>query len=1018
MGQRIEKIGQSLSIGLTLPILAVGGAALKMGADFESAMNRVEAATGASGTQLKALRDQAKAFGADKSVTATAAQTADVMEALAKNGLNATQILGGTTAAVLKLAAANAAEFAPAADLTTDIMQQFGKQAGDMNGVVDKLTGGMLVSKFGFDDYRQALGQTGGVAGGLGLSFEDTNVALAATSALFSSGSDAGTSFKTFLTSLTPKSKEAGAMMERLGVSFYSANGQMKPLSEIAQVLKDNLAGLSDTAKTKALTTMFGTDAMRTAIGLMNQGADGLARIRGEIDKASAQDQMEARMKGWAGALTQVKKAFEAAAIALGDSGFLAGATAVLTTVGDLIRGFSALPAPVLQLIGVMATVAAVIGPVVLVAGKLVGVWGTVLTLGGRLAPMWAATNTALAASAASGNLAAASMTRLGLAMRFLTGPWGVVILGVAAALGYVYQQTTRAVVANDHLKAAADKVSEAQGRQRDTTLQLATALGNARAQLIAKAQADRLAAIQAIKTAKADLTAAMAARERARADAVKASAPTATLIAGADEGRAEQIQSLYADRAQRQADENAKQAIKNLKDWASVVDGYTAAINAPIASVDAPVLTNPDLSSGGSDKSTKAHGPSAEELARRRDELKIEVEIQAAQDRGDAAHAQQLQDQLDLQRRIKDWEDAGLSATSAKIAAEQDMATLQAARAARMGREVKEHQDSVNLQAAEITNNGEIVDSLTRSAEIRERILFYQEHGKTLELATAAAIAEQVRLDKERAAARDQMLRDTEAQRQIDLAKARGDTDQQIRAMESAQWIRERSEELQRAQSSGGAGLSKAAAEAQAATEAMQGEQARQQGIFRDTIKGGFRAALDGDFKSYFKNWLRDRTAKGMEEALNSLSDLIARLFSKVNLGGGGIGGALGSVLGALGIGGRGDATLGSSNPLADFKSIDPWAKTPGFARGGEFKVGGRSGIDQNMMAMRLTKGENVKITPANDRGGGGYAPVNVYLTVPAGVDLATRGEVARLAEATKTATMQAIAQANRRRG
>ena len=52
------------------------------------------------------------------------------------------------------------------------------------------------------------------VAGTSGVEIEDFLTVLAATSSSFASGSDAGTSFKTFLQRLTPESKKAAADVE------------------------------------------------------------------------------------------------------------------------------------------------------------------------------------------------------------------------------------------------------------------------------------------------------------------------------------------------------------------------------------------------------------------------------------------------------------------------------------------------------------------------------------------------------------------------------------------------------------------------------------------------------------------------------------------------------------------------------------------------------------------------------------------------------------------------------------
>lgn len=378
----LRSIGTGLSATLTLPIAAFGAAVVTTSKDFEAGMNRVKGATRATGAELDALRDKARAVGVDPKTTANAIQAADAMEVLAKNGLDVSAILGGALDATTKLAAATGSELAPAADVATDVMLQFGKSAKDLGPVVDGITGTLLASKFGFDDYRLALGQAGGVAGGLGVEFTEFNAVIAATSALFASGSDAGTSFKTFLTSLSGNSVEAKRAIDAYGLSFYDAQGNMRSMAEVAGELRTKLGGLNDEAKTEVLKQIFGTDAMRTAIGLINAGADGIARLDAEIQKASAQEQMDARMAGLAGAATEFGKAFTELKLAIGDSGLLDFMAGLVRGAADLARGLAALPGPVLAFATVLAGLAAAIGPVLLITGALMAAWAQVVVTG------------------------------------------------------------------------------------------------------------------------------------------------------------------------------------------------------------------------------------------------------------------------------------------------------------------------------------------------------------------------------------------------------------------------------------------------------------------------------------------------------------------------------------------------------------------------------------------------------------------------------------------------------------
>ncbi|KZC82883.1 hypothetical protein AYR46_02970 [Sphingobium yanoikuyae] len=1013
MGQRMEGLGKSISVGVTLPILAVGGAALGMAAKFESAMNRVEAATGATGKQLAALKQQAIDFGKSKDFTATAAESADVMEMLAKNGLNVQQILGGATKATLQFAAANGAEFAPSADAVTDILQQFGRDVSELPGIVDKMTGAMLVSKMGFDDYRLAIGQAGGVAGGTGQSFEDMNVVLAATSSLFASGSDAGTSYKTFLTSLPGKSKEAKSAIESYGLSFYDAQGNMKSMGEIAQNLQDKLGGLSDQAKSEVLTTIFGTDAMRTAIGLMNQGADGLARISTEINKASAQTQMEARMKGWSGAITQVKKAFEAAAISLGDSGILSALTKVLTMVAATIGAFADLPQPIQLVIGSILGLTATVGPLLITGGKMIAMWAGITTmLVGRFIPASAAAAIAATSTGTAAAGAAVGFTALRTAISFLL-PWAAVIGGVALALYGMSRASAQAAADANKLaneQSAANKFqAEYQAiMARDNSAGVAAGVNGL-------ADAHKRAADEAFRHAQAELAVRKAAIIQTARDA-RSGYRTETrtryeAVPGSRERRAVQYSERVAlstrrggrggDNTGRSEQDRALDAAR--ADWRAVyqqeqdlIAAHKQVLTSPAAKAAGggatPVAAN-DNSGGG--KGGKGNsGPTKEELADRREELRLQAEMTAAQMRGDSGTVQRLQDQIDLKRQIKDYEDAGLTAVEAKKAAESDLATIAAARRVAAQRDIADQKASVELDMARLANDDERALQLEREQEIKDTILFFEQQlvditdqKLRLEQATTMAMEQQAKVDAARAAGRAKWLAQDEAQRQIDLMKARGETEETIRQAQRRYDIERRIEQL-KAQ-----GITEGVARSQAEAEDSQMELARQQGEWRDTIKGAARAALDGDLKGFASNWWKDVAARGMEQGLNSISDLLFSLFKQAfgqgasSLGGGGnSGGIFGSIAKGLGTILGGGKSSASSTPVINQNAIaNAFPKLQGFANGtdGWMKpVGGMAGVDNNVVAFRMSSNEEFAVRRKGEIGApvGGGTTNNYY--------------------------------------
>ena len=348
---------------------ALGANIVQTAGKFEASMNRVQAVTEATEAQFSAMEDKAKSLGATTSFTAS--QAAEGMEMLARNGLKTEQILGGAIDGSLKLAAATGSTLSKAADLATDVMAQFDIDAAQFSQTVDTVVGATNNSKFAFDDFRLALGQAGGVAGGLGVEFEEFATAVAATSSSFASGSDAGTSFKTFIQRLVPESKAAREAMAELGLEFFDATGRMKPMREVFGELKTALAGLSEEAKTEKLKTIFGTDAIRTALAAAEAGAEGFDKLSESISNVSADEQAAARLKGFEGSMKKLSSAFEGLKLAIADSGVLDLVTSFVEKMTEIARAVSEADPKIVKFGVVFVGLLAAIAPVVATIGLI-----------------------------------------------------------------------------------------------------------------------------------------------------------------------------------------------------------------------------------------------------------------------------------------------------------------------------------------------------------------------------------------------------------------------------------------------------------------------------------------------------------------------------------------------------------------------------------------------------------------------------------------------------------------------
>ena len=79
--------------GAATAIGAIGTAAVKAGSDFEAAMSKVEAISGAAGEELEALNRKAKEMGASTKFSAT--ESANAFEYMAMAGWKTEDMLSG-----------------------------------------------------------------------------------------------------------------------------------------------------------------------------------------------------------------------------------------------------------------------------------------------------------------------------------------------------------------------------------------------------------------------------------------------------------------------------------------------------------------------------------------------------------------------------------------------------------------------------------------------------------------------------------------------------------------------------------------------------------------------------------------------------------------------------------------------------------------------------------------------------------------------------------------------------------
>ncbi|WP_347014610.1 phage tail tape measure protein [Bifidobacterium catenulatum] len=450
---------------------ALGAAAIKMAADFDASMSTVQANTGASADEMNQLRQAAIDAGADTIYSAT--ESADAINELGKAGLSTSDILSGGLSGALNLAASDGMAVGDAAELMATTLKQFNLTGAQSSQVADALAAGAGKAVGSAHDLGLALNQAGMVSHSFGISMQETTGTLAAFANSGMIGSDAGTSLKTMLISLANPSTKAANLMKELGINAYDAQGNFIGLSGLAGVLKDKLSGLSQEQRNQALATIFGTDAIRAANVLYEQGAEGIDDWTKAVSESGfAAEQAAAKNNNLKGDLENLSGSFESLMISLGEGG-QGPLRSLVQTLDTLVDAFGQLPAPVQQgivlmtaLVGGSVAVHKAMGPLNSSSSQLAQTLGLIADPGQRLIGLgsgiasafqtWGATfgsaesqiNTfGTTISRSQGVMAGFKSIGSGL-FAALGGPWGIA-LTVAGALLVGFAKSAQDAKAN-----------------------------------------------------------------------------------------------------------------------------------------------------------------------------------------------------------------------------------------------------------------------------------------------------------------------------------------------------------------------------------------------------------------------------------------------------------------------------------------------------------------------------------------------------------------------------------------
>mgnify|MGYP000443838020 CR=1 FL=1 len=425
VGNKISSVGQKL-LPVTGVVTGLGTAAVKTAADFDSAMSKVAAVSGATGSDFDSLRDKAREMGAKTKFSAT--EAADAMNYMAMAGWKTEDMLSGIEG-VMYLAAASGEDLATTSDIVTDALTAFGLTAADSGHFADVLAAASSNANTNVSMMGETFKYCAPVAGALGFSVEDTAEAIGLMGNAGIKASQAGTSMRSIMTNLTGDVKLSGAAIGDVTIATTNADGSMRSLSSILADCRVAFGGMTEAEKANNAEALVGKNAMSGFLALMNAAPEDIEKVSGAVNncKDAAKNMADTMQDNLEGQLTILKSQLQELAISFGDL-LMPAVRSIVSGLQGMVNVLNAMPDGVKRVIMIVALLAAALGPVLIIIGKTLSAIGTIMTWAPKLAG---------AISAVKGAFAALSPT-------MMANPIAIVIAAIAALVAtFIYLWNT-----------------------------------------------------------------------------------------------------------------------------------------------------------------------------------------------------------------------------------------------------------------------------------------------------------------------------------------------------------------------------------------------------------------------------------------------------------------------------------------------------------------------------------------------------------------------------------------------
>lgn len=395
LGGKITDAGEAI-MPASAAVTALGVAAVKTAADFDTAMSQVAAVSGATGEDLEALRDKAREMGSKTKFSAS--EAAEAMNYMAMAGWKTGDMLSGIEG-IMNLAAASGESLATTSDIVTDALTAFGLTAADSGHFADVLAAASSNANTNVSMMGETFKYAAPIAGALGFSVEDTAEAIGLMANAGIKSTQAGTSLRTIMTNLSGEVKICGASIGEVTIATTNADGSMRELSDILADCRTAFNGLSESEQAAAAEALVGKNAMSGFLALMNAAPADIDKLSNAIANCDgkSQEMADTMQDNLAGQLTILKSALEELAISFGEL-LMPAIRAIVEAIQGFVNVLNGMGDGTKTVIITIGLLVAALGPVLIIVGKVITAVGTIMTILPKIGPAITAVKTAFGA--------------------------------------------------------------------------------------------------------------------------------------------------------------------------------------------------------------------------------------------------------------------------------------------------------------------------------------------------------------------------------------------------------------------------------------------------------------------------------------------------------------------------------------------------------------------------------------------------------------------------------------------